>query len=84
MSNPSPPICLRIPPLLLAAIDAEIKRRNETPLDQPWNRSTFLLYAASLYLDLTAPKQSEPTPVKPTKAKHAVPRKVGKRSRKSK
>jgi hypothetical protein len=43
MSRGSQVVTLRIPPLLLAAIDAKVKESVQTKKDEPYNRSTWIL-----------------------------------------
>lgn len=45
MASGSPRIIFRCPPLLLAAIDAEIERTNNNVKVEPYNRSTWVLAA---------------------------------------
>lgn len=47
MAAGSPRIIFRCPPLLLAAIDAEIARTNRNVKVEPFNRSTWVLAAIS-------------------------------------
>lgn len=48
MSNNSPPVTIRIPPLILAAMDSEIESANEVwKPGTEWNRSRFMLFAIS-------------------------------------
>ncbi len=63
MTSNSPVVSIRVPPLLLAAIDAEIKRRNDAGAIPPYTRSTFLLVSADLELAREA-ERAKVVPIK--------------------
>lgn len=71
MANNSPIVSIRVPPLMLAAIDARIAA-TKSSTRKPVTRTQWLLWAASEQLDRQGPKKSKRRKSAPSNPKKKV------------